>query len=89
MCLSVTLSVGVLLFQRISENTGFNKKTFRYDVSEAIIPFNCNLLQSVVYQKPFRAIEGNFSLRNIVSESYTDKQRTGGGKDSPRFELGL
>ena len=63
-------------------------KTFRYAVPEAIIPFNCNLLQSVVYQKQFRAIEGDFSLRKNLSESHTDKQRTGGGKDPPRFELG-
>ena len=40
------------------------------------------------YQKQFRAIEGNFSLRKNSSESHTDKQRTGGGKDPPRFELG-
>ena len=44
-------------------------KNFPKLSSPAIIPLNCNLLQSVVYQKPFRAIEGNFSLGNLVSEN--------------------
>ena len=61
---------------------GIREKTSRYGVSETIIPFNCNLLQSVVYQKPFTAIKGNFSLRNNLSEKTdADKQRAGGGKD--------
>ena len=64
MCLSVTLSAGVLLFQRISENTGFYKKTFRSVVPEAIIPFNCSERFLINNGLEEVAIEGNYSLGN-------------------------